>query len=464
MNTQARDPHKNRGGSIHLEGPSKSQEDPTTALLRLLQLEADIRRVRTEPELIFHMANESRGVLGFRQAFVFRRTRGWLLKAVSSVSSFSVHAPLNLELKRLVTSLGSDLEAGTVRLADLTDYPESDVLGEYAFRYALWIPMRTRQGVPFAGLLLLRDAPWPEAVLPLVERVAETYSHAWQGLAGRRIGRRSFVSRRAIVLTLFAAALALGFVQAPLTVLAPAEVTGRDTMRVAAPLNGVIDEVVVAPNTPIEEGALLARYDDTELRNALEIADRSTLVARAQLERLQAASFTVRSAARELKIAEAELALAQAESDLAQDRLSQVEIRAPRSGLAVFDNARDLTGRPVSIGERLMEIVDPDDLEVTIRLPVDDSIALQVGAPVRVFLDSNPLAPISAAVSRRSYRATTHEDGSFAYTLTATGDPGAFSNLRLGAQGTAQLFGGNHSLFFIAFRRPYSWFRQTFGI
>ncbi len=436
----------------------------TTKLVELLQLESEIRRVPSSRELVFHMANESRRVLGFRQAFVFRRKRKWQLAAVSSVSSFAAQSPLNRELQRVVASLDHQSEGPDASALRLQEQSDHEILKFHAFGHALWVPMQNRRGRTFAGLLLLRETPWPTASFPLAERVAKTYAHAWEALAGRAIDPMIRVSKRALFLTFAATVLTLGFVRAPLTVLAPAELTGRERMRVSAAMNGVIDEVLVAPNSLVEKGSLVARYDKTELRNALEIADRATIVARAQLEKLQSASFAERSAARELKIAEAELALAIAESDLARDRLAQADIRAPRSGLAVFEDARELSGRPVSLGEHLMDIVDPNDLELTIRLPVKDSIVLREAAKARVFLDSNPLKPVQAKVERRSYRATMHDDGVYGYTLSANLDQSDLTGARLGVQGTAQLFGDHHTLFFIVFRKPYSWFRQTFGL
>ena len=74
----------------------------STKLVELLQLESEIRRVPSSRELVFHMANESRRVLGFRQAFVFRRKRKWQLATVSSVSSFAAQSPLNRELQRSI--------------------------------------------------------------------------------------------------------------------------------------------------------------------------------------------------------------------------------------------------------------------------------------------------------------------------------------------------------------------------
>lgn len=89
-------------GSKPDKTPAASREqDEKAALLRILQLEADIRRVNSPRELAFHLANESRAVLGFRQAFVFRKRNGWKLQAVSSVSNFDRHAAVNVEMARL---------------------------------------------------------------------------------------------------------------------------------------------------------------------------------------------------------------------------------------------------------------------------------------------------------------------------------------------------------------------------
>lgn len=110
-----------------------------------------------------------------------------------------------------------------------------------------------------------------------------------------------------------------------------------------------------------------------------------------------------------------------------------------------------------------MEIITPGIPEFTIRLPVADSIVLGEGNKVRVFLDSRPLLPITGQLRRSSYRATLQADGSFGYTLIARAAPQDMAGLRIGAHGTAQVFGARHSLLFILLRRPLSWLRQTFG-
>lgn len=437
----------------------------TAGLLRVMQLDADVRRIASERELMFYLANEARTVLGFRQAFVFRRRRNWTLEAVSSVSSFDRNAPVNRQITRFVSHLSKRPDAGDITRLRLDENAKLDALQGHMFQHAIWVPLKTRKGRVFAGMLILHEKPWPESVLPLVERVGEAGAHAWQALGGAALERRRWVPRKFLLLILLGGLIAAGFVQAPLTVLAPTEVTGRDSVVVTAPLDGVIETIEVSPNQPVTAGAVLARIDDTELRNAFAIADRRVTVAEARLAQLQNASFSDRTAARDVKVGEAELALARSERELAQERLGRIEIKADRAGIAVFDDPNALTGRPISVGERIMEIVSPDDREFTVRLPVIDNISLQEGSRVRVFLDGNPLDPVDATLARTSYRAVTQPDGGFAYTLKATAENEAdLGDLRIGAHGTAQLYGENHSLYFIVFRRPMSWLRQVFGV
>ncbi|GED21232.1 efflux RND transporter periplasmic adaptor subunit [Halomonas halmophila] len=449
-------------GQSSTEGHSAGS---AAGLLRILQFEADLRRIESERELAFYLANESRQVLGFRQAFVFRKRRQWRLEAVSSVTNFDRQSSVNRQMTQLVSGVIEGSETGVKRLS-LTEASSLESLRDYMFPQALWMPLTTRKGRVFGGLLVLHEKPWSEPVLPLAERVAEAGAHAWQSLEGRRLDRRRWLPPRIIWPALLLTLCLLGFVQAPLTVLAPVEVTSQERLAVPVPIQGVIDTVEVEPNQPVNKGDVLVRLEDTELRNKLAIASRKVAVAQARLTQLQNASFVDREAARELKVAQAELALAQSERELAEDRLDRATIRAREDGVAVFDDPTALTGRPVSVGEKIMELVSPETLEFTVRLPVMDNIDLEEGDRARIFLDGDPLAPIDARLTRTSYRAVTQPDGSFAYTLkagVAEGEQG-LEDVRVGAYGTAQLYGEEHSLYYIVFRRPLSWVRQTLGI
>ena len=92
------------------------------------------------------------------------------------------------------------------------------------------------------------------------------------------------------------------------------------------------------------------------------------------------------------------------------------------------------------------------------------AIAFQVLVRLRRLLP-DVVRLLDATLTRTSYRAITQTDGSFAYTLKAQADSEVdLDTVRIGAHGTAQLYGDRHSLYFIVFRRPLSWLRQAFGV
>ncbi|MEL6426735.1 MAG: hypothetical protein AAFQ33_14910, partial [Pseudomonadota bacterium] len=111
----AEGPEPSQGKTVHLRrskprvatSDGKPTEDAAQAqldnALRLLQVEADIRRARTVAELSYHLANETRPLLGYRQLFFLRRKGGRLrLDTVSSVASFEKNAPLTRWIEGMV--------------------------------------------------------------------------------------------------------------------------------------------------------------------------------------------------------------------------------------------------------------------------------------------------------------------------------------------------------------------------
>ncbi len=102
----------------------------------------------------------------------------------------------------------------------------------------------------------------------------------------------------------------------------------------------------------------------------------------------------------------------------------------------MFADAERLTGRPVQTGERLMEIADPNQAELRIELAVGDAIALEPGADIALFLDSDPLQRHTARLERSAYEAQPTAGGQLAYRLDAN-----FTEAppRIGLRGTAKI-------------------------
>ncbi|MNZ14307.1 multidrug resistance protein MdtN [compost metagenome] len=244
------------------------------------------------------------------------------------------------------------------------------------------------------------------------------------------------------------------------SVLAPAEVVPQGGRVVAAPLDGVIAEFLVKPNQGVAAGDLLLRFESTSLKAQADVAERALGVAEAELKANTQRAFADAESSARIDLLAARVEQKRAERDYARQLLARSEVRAERAGIAVFADAERWTGRPVQTGERLMQIADPAQAELRIELPVGDAIALQPGAEVALFLDSDPLNRHSARLERAAYEAQSTAAGQLAYRLDA-----AFSDTppRIGLRGTAKLFGERAPLAYYLLRRPLAAARQSLG-
>ncbi len=449
------------------QGPaavSPSADGARIAFEMLLQVESDARRAATVGELQFLIANETMKLCRARQVFVSSAEKQPRISQVSSIGKIDPDSPRIRWIEAMLGNLQADAGLSKRREFVLPAYcpPEDGEHKVYPFRFMLWVPFSWRKGAPFAGMLLAREIPWSEQDQLIAARLAETYSHAWLALTGKASVARRFKPSRVALGVVALIALA-GFIPVPLTVLAPAEVTSIDPRVVASPIDGVIDEVLVAPNQVVAENQPVVRLSATTLRNELAVAERNIGVAQARLKQVTQSAVMDPKARGELAIARSELQLAEAKRDYARDMLGRTEILAPAAGVAVFSDPRDWIGRPVSTGERVMEVANPQQLELRIDVPVADSIALREGAQVRAFLDSSPLKPVDATVRSVTFEAQSVENNTMAYRIYATLSDGE-KLTRLGTRGTAQVYGDNVPLAFYVFRRPVAAMRQWLGL
>ena len=444
--------------------PQPATASASNGIELLLKTEADARKVATVGELRFLIANETMKLARARQIFLLTLKDGKPRVAqVSSIGKVDRDSPRIRWIETMARALQADTGLEKPREFVLPAYcaQGDSEHKDYPFRFFSWVPLPDRDGKPFAGMLMAREVPWIEQDNIIAARLADTYAHAWLALTGkRRITGGTRISWLAGALTI--TAIAAGFIPVPLTVLAPAEVTSVDPRVVASPMDGVIEEILVSPNSTVEAGQPLANLAATTLRNELSVAERNVAVAEARLKQVTQSAVTDPRMRSELAVAKSELALAQARRDYAAEMLERSRIIAPASGVTVFSDPRDWTGRPVATGERIMEIADPDRLELRIDVPVADAIALGEGAKVRAFLDSDPLRPVAAAVRSTSFEAQMTENNVLAYRVYAVFDGKAAT--RLGTRGTAQLYGADVPLAFYLLRRPIAAVRQWLGI
>jgi multidrug efflux pump subunit AcrA (membrane-fusion protein) len=442
--------------------------DGRSALLALLKVESDARDAKTTRDLIFMMANETRKLTRARQIFVALPgiTGALEIQGVSSLPAVDRNAPLIIFIEKLITAASLKTATAATDL-DLSLAADDETAAAYPFRSLYWLPLRHGDRPAIGGLVLAREDQWAEQDLVVANRLAAAFTHSWLALSAPqpRVAKAIGSVRRWPLLLSVLALLAIVFVQVPLTALAPVEIVARNPFIVAAPIDGVIDAIAVEPNQAVKPGDQLVKLTDTTLKSRFEVAERDASVSEARLKQSNQIAFSDPRGMHELGIARAELEVKIAEREFAREMLAKTQITAQSEGLAIYFDKRELVGRPVSVGERILEIANPEAIEARIELPVSDAIALQPRARVKVFLDSDPLRPWPASIKRSDYKARVGENDSLAFRVVATLDVDPERKLpRLGVRGTAQVSGDNVSLGFFLFRRPITAFRQWTGL
>jgi len=440
----------------------------------LLGLEQQLRKASDLAQLSYTLVNQTHNCVPYIQAvlLVGERLQRPQVVAVSDLPTVDYTSPYVAwveQLCRTVIRQGLAEKQTLLRPSDLG----SDLAKEWRELevpdFMLWQPLRIEaRNDEIAGvLLLLRDSGWSEAEQSVMQHLAGSAGHALFALRrGQHFSRlRTNLRHRKVWLVSMLALLLVMSLQVRLSTLAPVEVVPKAPHIVAAPLEGVVRQVVVKPNQQVHPGDVLIRLEESELASTEAVARQALSVAKAELKTVQQGGFLDPTQKARLAELEAQVRLKQAEWQFAREQLERSTITADRSGVAVLDNPDEWKGRPVRVGERIMQVADPAQVEFRIMLPVKDSISLISGADVKVFLDNDPLHAWSAHLTESGYEPKTTPDQQLAYRLIAqlSEAEGGDEPPRIGLRGTAKVYGDKVSVFFYLFRRPITSVRQWLG-
>lgn len=439
-------------------------EPPNSLLHRLVAFEGEVLKAKNRSALKHLTVNKARLLLPLGHAFLYtRQGANFKARAVSNQAMINQQAPFMQWLGLILKSRAKAKHGKAADYTALHDFMlksrRADDDFDYPYPHAYWVPLGTN--IHEAGLLFTRETKWEEAELPILERIGQIVGLSWTALEKPKTKRRN--SRKKIILLTSAALAFLAlFIPVPITTLAPAEIIAADPFIVTAPIDGVIDTLRVKPGTLVKKGDVLATLNDTAYRNEYRLAAEEKAVAAARHRQASLTAFVDAGTKRELAIAEAELKLAKARETYAAQRLSKTKLIADRDGLVIYTDEKDWAGRPVVIGEKIMQIADPARVQLRIESPIADSDALRSGARVRMFLDAAPLAPMEATLTRANYYAQPQAGGQLAYEAYA-GLADGEDIPRIGGRGVAKIYGGSAPLGYWLFRKPIASLRQKFG-
>ncbi|MDA8708150.1 efflux RND transporter periplasmic adaptor subunit [Hellea sp.] len=432
-----------------------------SALQTLLAIEGD---ALSAPDLMSlrHIAvNRPRELIDIGHVFwVSRRGKSLSLSAMSSQPTLNTTTPFAQWMRRQLR-----LRLGPPNSDEVVMWTLDDSQGEVPFTY----PFTQGCYAPFSpvprmgGLVFTRKREFTDAEIPLIDRMAQIFGVSALAL-GRKARPRISLSKRASLWAAIGFMALAACIPVPMTSLAPAEIVADTPYMVTAPFDGVIYAMLVPPGMAVTQGTPLLRFVDTAYRNELNLAKQEKSVAEAKLRHASLSAFMDDIAKRDMVVAQAEKALAQARQNYASERLSKTTLYAAQSGLALYSDPSDWTGRHVSTGEAIIEIANPSSVRLRLDVPLSLGESLHAGARIKLFLDNSPLRSFEAELTSAGYYPQTLPNGHMAYEAYGRLNVDDGRPLpRIGTRGVAKIYGRTVPLGYWVFRRPLTMIRQSMG-
>ncbi|MFM1908853.1 MAG: hypothetical protein RLZZ591_2530 [Pseudomonadota bacterium] len=453
-------------------------------LARLLDLERRARHSGTDRELAFLLVNDTHELTPYRQAVLWSSTRGVL--ALSGLLQAEANAPYVQWLKRLMRSATAGAAPGPAGIKQLhAGAVPAEVAREWADWWpaeALYVPLPAGQAGAKANhetvaLVLVRDEAWTDKDSTLLQEWLDAAGHVyWMQQRARRGAWRALGTglKRALAgqpgrawwkgpwwlwLAAVAGVLAL---PVPLSVLAPGELVPAHPMVVRAPLEGVVDVFHVKPNQDVRKGDPLFGFDEALIQSRTDVARQTLATAEVEYRQTSQQALSDPRVRPQMAVLVGKIEEKRAELNYLREQRKRSQVLAPQDGVVLIDDPNEWIGRPVSVGERILRIAAPTDVEVEAWLPLADAIALPDGAQVHLYLNADPVSPVDATLRYMAHDAVQRPDGSYAYRVRATlTQP---TQHRVGLKGTAKLLGPDVALGYWLIRRPLAAARAYLGV
>lgn len=465
---------------------SGAADEGVLTLARLLGLARRCREAE-EAALGYMAVNETRDLAAYRQAVLWQEGRGTV--ALSGVVAPEANSPYLLWLERLMRRLASadfpQAAATTLTAADVPDELSAE-WPEWLPAHSLWLPWRvkTLQG----GWLLARDDPWRPEEIGLLWEWQGLWAQSWalahasidaQGRWQRfvawwpaalqrlrqpgalRAGARWLWRTAAGRWTL--ALLLLLTLPVRLSVLAPGQLVPAHPAVIRSPLDGIVDRILVQPNQTVEAGTPLIEFDRISLASRLEVAQQA--LATADTEYRQFAQQAVTETKSKGQMAALQGRIEEKRADVAYlDALNQrAALTSPRAGIALLDEPSEWVGRPVTTGERILVVADEHDAEIEAWLAPGDLIDFPAQADATIYLNTQPLSPLSGQLRYVAHEALPQPEGGYAYRVRAALAAGEIAP-RVGLKGTVKLKGRWVPLAYWVLRKPLAVARGFIGL
>ena len=443
-------------------------EDKNIKIARLISLEKKTREAKSKDELNFIVVNETREIIDYTTSFLLLKsaTDKFHINAISDIASIDRTAPLvtfvesviNHKTKKNLKEIESiDLEQFSKKIKK--QKPKN--IPQYLLCIPIFSPQRGLQGY----LLLARNKNFNDNENELVQHLSRTYGHAYNtfltNFSIKNFLKKNFTGKKRWI-TISVIILIFLF-PVRMTSTAPVEVVAKNPFLITSPFDGVVKKIIANNNDLTKPGDLLVLLEDIDLSNEFNLAKQSLQVAEKELLRTRQSSFTDNEQKSRLAELIAQVDLKRVELKSAERKLKNSKIYSEKKGVVIVDRKSDWQGKPVAVGEKILTIADPNNIEFLIWLPVKDSIVINQDANTNIFLDINPMSSYKGNIIRSTYEPELSPEEVLSYKLISS-FKGNRDTPRIGLRGTAKVYGNRTILFYYLFRKPITFIRQLIGI
>ena len=441
-------------------------QDKNIKIARLIGLEKKTREAKTLDELNFVVANETRQIIDYVNSFLLLKspTDKFQVKATSDLATVDRTAPLITFIENIINESGhnfkeiQNLDVDKVSKKIKVKKPKN--LPDKILCIPILSPQKGLQGY----LILSRNEKFIENEIELSRHLSLTYGHAFNSFLTdfsiKNFLKKYLVGSRAWIVIIII--ILVSIIPIKITSTAPVEVVPKNPILITSPFDGVVKNIVANNNDKINSGDLLVMLEDTDLLNNYNLSKQSLQVAEKELLRSRQSSFTDNKEKARLAELVAQVDLKKAEVESTGEKLKNTKLYASKKGIAIVDQKNDWQGRPVSVGEKIMTIANPNNVEFLVWLPVKDSLIIKENSNVKVFLDINPIKPLKGKLLRASYEPSLSPEEVLSYKIGVSYEGEVPP--RIGLRGTAKIYGSRVTLFYYLFRKPITFVRQLIGI
>jgi hypothetical protein len=420
--------------------------------------------------LIFIILNDTYQVVKYDRSILFSlQPNKTTILGISGQANFNLQTELASRLKGAVESLPKQTVQRILTADDFSSCPENwDYIQSLRPSTIFWIPITA--GKEQLGLWLEKYED-PEAkkifesYAPLFsEMLVPAYAVAWEKMSPRFSVHKlmSHLHLKNIGILALVVLGLLFLIPIRLRIVAPCEVIAKDSFVITAPLDGIIEKVVVEPGQEVKKDQTLFQYDKKIPTYKYQAILKEVEILQAEFNQAYALGTDDESEASKLALLTYKLNRSKLDLAFAQEQLSLMTDQAPIQGLVSIDNPDAWRGRPVKTGEKIMTINDPFETRVKIWIPERDNISFAKEVPIYVFLNSIPTKTFEAKLLfiTPEVKVVEGEIPSFeaeAEWLNTEEPP------KLGLKGSAVMYGEKVSLFYYFLRKPIGVLRKFIG-